>query len=128
MPGTLAYAAPTAVFPGGLYTAISQNNEWPNQAVAYPDGNQQVRTDGANGRHSWTVSQRRTYVQFMAFKAFWAAMRGPLVPFYFYADPKYYDASGVSTAGRYTVRFDGEMAASYDMPRWSVQLRIIEIA
>ena len=128
MPGTLAYAAPSAVFPGGLYTALSLGDTWPNVQVAYPDGNQQARSDGANPRHSWTIAQRRTYAQYTTLKNFWTSMRGGLTPFYFYPNPAQYDATGVSTVGRYTVRFEGELAVTYDSPRWPVQLKLVEVA
>jgi phage-related protein len=128
MPGTLLYAAPSAVFPYGLYTNFGWSDAWPTVQGDYADGTRQVRADGVNPRHSWTVAQRRTYAQWSSLKAFWVSMRGGLTPFYFYPNPAQYDATGVSTIGRYTVRFEGELAATYDNPRWPVQLKLVEVA
>ena len=126
MPGTLAYAAPTAVLPSNLCTSFVEPRAWPNVANDYADGNFQVRTDGANPRHSWNLSQRIPYATWAALKAFYNSVH--LGPFYFYPNPANYDATGASTTGRYTVRFDGQFPSTYNMPRWDVSFSLLEIA
>jgi len=128
MPGTLLYAVPALVLPGNLCTAFTLTAAWPLVQNAYPDGNYQSRADGVNARHQWALSQRLTYAAWIALRAFWTSVRGPLASFYFYPDPRLRDGTGASATGRYTVRFDGQFPTTYGMPRWDVSLSLVELA
>ena len=128
MPGTLSYASPSGVFPQMLCTAFASIDSWPVVGSEYPDGNYQSRVDGVNPRMGWSQTHRLKFAQWTTLAAFWVTKRGGLKPFYFYPNPTQYDPTGNNTTGRYTVRFDGPLSGTYDLPRWVAGLKLIEVA
>lgn len=128
MPGTLLYAAPATVLPASLWSAFALTDAWPTVPNVYPDGSYQARRDGDYPRLAWQLSRRLTYAQWVVLEAFWLARRRGLESFYFYPLSVDYDATGVSAAGRYTVRFDGQFPSTYGIARWQSQFALIQLA
>jgi hypothetical protein len=137
MPGSVANAAPTTVLPWSLCKAFSHSREYAVNDNEYRDGSSQrglfVGLLVATSRKSWKTSRRLTPSTLAAFRTFYDARKGPHQPFYFYnpweTSPKFsYDATGVKTTGRYTVRFVGTWEQMVGLGRADVNIAIIEIA
>jgi hypothetical protein len=128
MPGSVALSAPTAVLPYGLSAMFIETYTWPTvSSDAYPDGSMQVRSDGAAVRRAWSLSQNWLFADLPDLVDFYDARKGAHEPFYFYPILSQYDATGVSTTGRYRVRFDGALQRDYQMGRWPASFKLIEI-
>lgn len=116
MPGNIDYAAPSGVFPQSLCTAFSEDGSYEQlQSGNYHDGTIQRSQLAQTSRRTFTQSKRLTSADLATLYAFWIAQCGGLIPFYFYNPEEpasgqqvgsNYDATGVSTQGRYTVRFN----------------------
>ena len=101
----------------------------------YHDGSRQAAALVSTSRRSWALRKRLTASVIQALWAFWAAH--PHAAFYIY-DPKEratgqpvgsnYDATGNSTTGRYTVRFNGDWNQSTGILRSDCTLELIEVA
>lgn len=138
MPGSVQNAAPLTVLPQTLCTAFRAAREYPVLINEYRDGETQRTVLTDSSRKSWVQSKRLTAEQTETLRAFVEARRGPLEPFYYY-DPyspasgqaigSNYDATGVSTVGRYTVRFTGVWAQNAAGPgRINVDIGMNELA
>lgn len=129
MPGSVAAAAPATVFPNSLCSAFTHAPDWPfRQAGPYPDGRSQISPQATVGRNAWSLTKRLTITQYRTLQTFFNARLGSVEPFYFYPKNVNYDASGASTAGRYTVRFDGGLSRTFGIARQDVPVRLIEVA
>lgn len=111
MPGSVANAAPTLVMPRFLCAAFQHTREYQVLVNEYKNGEVQTNALTADSRKRWQLSVRLTPTAIAALFAFYVSMNGPQGEFYFYdfyeTDPQFsYDATGVATTGRYTVRFD----------------------
>jgi hypothetical protein len=127
MPGTLLYAAPATVLPQALWAAFAPTDTWPTVLNTYADGNYQARSDGSQARRAWRLTRRLTFAQWILLEAFWVARRGGYDSFWFYPLFADYDATGASTVGRYTVRFDGQFSTTFQLGRSNAQLALIEL-
>jgi hypothetical protein len=128
MPGSVSLAAPVTVLPYGLSEMYVESYEWPTvTSQPYSDGAVQVRSDAAAVRRSWALSQRWEFDDIDDLVGFWEDRKGAHEPFYFYPILSQYDATGVSTTGRYRVRFDGAFQRDYQMGRWPASFRLIEV-
>ncbi len=129
MPGSLQLAQPSTVLPNTFCTSFVETTAWTIvQPNTYPDGRVQTNLQVSQPRHAWALAKRLTYSQFNTLKTFYEARSGGLQPFYFYPDPANFDASGTSTTGRYTVRFDGAFQHTYGLARFDVSVSLIEIS
>ena len=129
MPGSVALSVASTVLPHQLCAAWTLEYAWPvSVSEGYPDGRRQVRTDGSVARSVWRQSRKLTYTEFAALKAFYDARKGGYEAFYFYPRTADYDASGVSTTGRYKVRFDGSLEQQYEIARYVLSLKLVEVA
>jgi hypothetical protein len=135
MPASVNNAAPVGVLPQSLCTAFSERREWASRVNEYHDGARQMAALVSTSRRSWSIRKRLKPTVLQALWTFWAANQH--TAFYFY-NPKdvlsgyavgsNYDATGVSTQGRYTVRFNGDWNQSTYIPRADCTLELIEVA
>ena len=129
MPSSLQLAQPATVLPWSLCSSFQANYYWPVvTSELYPDGRVQQLVQAAQPRHSWSLSKKLAYTDWATLKAFYEARKGGLEPFYFYPERLHYDATGVSTTGRYTVRFNGQLQMQYNFSRFLISLQLMEIA
>ena len=135
MPGSVNNAAPVGVLPQSLCAAFSEKREWASRVNEYHDGARQSSGMVSTSRRSWSLRKRLKPTVLQALWNFWTGNQH--TAFYFY-NPKEpasgqpvgsnYDATGVSTQGRYTVRFDGDWNQSTYIPRADCTLELIEVA
>jgi hypothetical protein len=130
MPGNLLNATPSGVMPYALCTAFSESREYVQLQTQYHDGAIQRSQLAQTSRHTFSLSQRLTAALAIALKTFWDSQQGGTVPFVFYnLIEASYDATGNSTQGRYTVRFQGSWSQNTGLARTDVpQLQLIEVA
>ena len=127
MPGSLTYSSPSTVMPYSLCSAFAEDRIWAClMSEPYADGRTQASVLVAQPRRSWTLTKTLTYTEWIAFKAFYEARRC-VDAFYWYPIKTQYDASGVSTTGRYTVRFHGALQQTTGIARFVVSIQLIEI-
>jgi len=130
MPGNIDNAAPNGVMPYALCTAFAESREYVQIQSQYHDGTIERSQLAQTSRHTFTLAQRLTAAQVIALKAFWDSQLGGVVPFVFYnLIEGTYDPTGNSTAGRYTVRFQGSWSQHTGLARTDVpQLQLVEVA
>lgn len=133
MPGSVANAAPATVLPEGLCSAFEHSREWAVIDNEYQNGESQRSYLSTTSRKKWSLSKWLTPTQLDTLRDFYEARDGTKEPFYFYdpyeTSPKFtYDATGATTTGRYTVRFNGEWSQSSNLARAEVQIELIELA
>ncbi len=134
MPGSLAAAAPTTVFPATLSTAFSHSREYAVLDNEYRDGASQRKLQSQTSRLRWRQTKRLTPSQKSALETFYNARAGAHQPFYFYdpyeTSPRFTsDPTGVETVGRFTVRFDCPWGQSVGIARVNIdQIEFVEIA
>lgn len=134
MPGNIAYAAPASVMPQTLCLSFAEARQYATLENTYHDGVYTVGALAATSRRTFKLSKRLNATALATLVAFWNSVGAGLTPFYFYnpfdGSPigSNYDATGVSTTGRITVRFNGDWAQSTDMARSMIQnLELIEV-
>ena len=95
----------------------------------YRDGDQQVGLLAATSRNSWMLGRRLTMAGVVALRDF-LDTRG-VEPFYFYDlitdKAAVFDPTGVLTAGRHTVRFNGDWSQVIEMSRGNVGVQLVEV-
>lgn len=133
MPGNVAAAAPSTVLPKSLCLAFSQAREWPTVQNDYPSGENQRSVQTTVPRRSWSLSKRLAPADAGALLSFFIARKNGLEPFFFYDFSEgstlfNYDATGVSSIGRFTVRFNGEFRMSLGIARCDASFRLVEVA
>lgn len=131
MPGNVQNAAATLVLPAGLCSAYSQSREWACDSNQYRSAEWQVRSRTATSRRTWRQSRRLTAAALVTLRNFYDSVGGPWKPFYFYdlqdQPGGTYDATGVATTSRYTVRFEGEWGQTMSLARGEAGLVLVEI-
>ena len=133
MPGSVDVAYPMTVLPWGLCKAFARSHEWPVALNEYSSGEAQRWYLAGSTRLSWQLSRALTAANLTILLEFWQDRDGPMEPFYFYdpwdTSPLFsYDATGVATAGRYTVRFDGSWESTTGIARSIVPLKLVQLA
>ena len=127
MPGSVANAAPSTVMPFGACKAFSESRELAVRGNEYPDGTLQRVRQVATSRRSFSQTRRLAGSDLVALRTFWLTVRHGA--FYFYHSKEgAYDATGVATAGRYTVRFEGDWSQAMEIARGEVGLGLVEVA
>ncbi len=133
MPGSVANATPLTVMPWSLSTAFARTQEWPVALNEYRGAEAQRKEFAASTRLSWALQKALPASELATLLEFWRDRGGPMEPFYFY-DPLetspafHYDPTGVSTVGRYTVRFDGAWESVTGIARSRVALKLVQLA
>jgi hypothetical protein len=129
MPGSLSTAAPSTVLPRSLYSAFNEQHVFPmRECGPYVDGRSQRAYTGSGSRKIWALTKRLTYAEWLLLEDFYVDRRGSLEPFYFYPFYSHYDATGVSTTGRFIVRFDCAITRAYSVGRQEVGLRLVQVS
>lgn len=131
MPGSVSNASPSDVLPQVLCTAFSESREFSVLQNIYQNGESQVSTAVTTSRKTYQLTRRLTASQLNTLRNFWENHRTQ--EFYVYnpweTSPKFsYDATGVATTGRHTVRFEGGWSESPDLARTEVSLQLVELA
>jgi hypothetical protein len=128
MPGIVTQAIASTVMPYALCSAFTESWAWPVRINGpFADGSLITNVQAENSRRSWTVQQKLTADQYAALDAFRSARKGPLEAFFFYPVLAGYDATGVSTVGRYLARFDGSMSYTQGIVRNPADFKIIQV-
>lgn len=99
----------------------------------YALGESQRRAITSTSRKAWRLSKRLTPAEYDDLLAFYESVSGPMIPWLFYdgseRTPTWsWDATGVSTTGRYTVVFRGGWRAEFGWPRHNVDIELMEVA
>lgn len=132
MPGNVSGSTATAVFPNGLFTALTEVIEYASIENVYSLGESQRSTLVASPRRRWKFTRRTTPAKMAILLTFFDAHR--MDAFYLYnpfeTSPKFtYDGTGAATAGRYKVRFEGPAAITWtNTARGDLPLELVEIA
>jgi hypothetical protein len=130
-PGSVANAAPVTVLPLSLCKSFSHARAYEVDQNEYLNGEYQGKALTATSRKRWKLSKRITSTELGTLRTFYFARSGPKEPFYFYdpwASGFTYDATGVQTTGRYTVRFDSNWNQVSLMGRMETELSLVELA
>jgi hypothetical protein len=131
MPGSVSNAAPTTVLPWSLCLAFAHTREFAVLDNEYKNGESQRGKLVETSLKSWPLAKRLTPTLLATLRAFFDARKGSTEPFFFY-DPWdsgfTYDATGVQTLGRYTVRFEGTWNQTVGIGRADVDISLVELA
>lgn len=132
--GVVAGAVAVGVMPWKLARSFVRSQSFPLITNHYRNGEQQVRALAVGNRKLWEIEVALTAANLTALRDFYVAHSGPLIPFLFYdvteTSPAFsYDATGIASTGRWTVRFDSpwEHALGVGQLRGAVGLRLIEV-
>jgi len=133
MPGSVQNAAPVEVLPQSLCRAFVHMREYPVLDNEYRNGESQRSVQAQTSRKRWRLAKRLTPTDLQTLRSFYKARKGPVEPFFFYdpyeAVPKFsHDPTGVSSAGRYTVRFDCEWSESINLGCVETEIALIQLA
>ena len=134
MPGSVSSATASLVMHFSLSRAFEHSREYTVRAnEEYALGESQRRAITSTSRKAWRLSKRLTPDEYDALLAFYESVGGPMVPFYFYdgteTTPLWsWDATGVSTTGRYAVVFRNHWRAEFGFPRHNVDIELVEVA
>lgn len=139
MPGNIAAAVPSGVFPQTLSTLLTETRVFPLLTTQYHDSNidRAIIVDGVNqpvSLRGWKFSKRLDPIAFALLETFYVGQSGGLTPFYFYdpfaASPPgaNFDPTGVSIIGRETCVFRGGWNSSSNLARTEAGLEIAKIA
>ena len=129
VPTNLQATQPATVLPYSFSATFTERRAFPIvENEHYADGRTQRSYQALVSRKAWSLAKRLTFSEWTALRNFYLARKGSLEPFYFYARKSEHDPAGLSIIGRYTVRFDGTLAESYDLGRHGVELALIETA
>jgi len=128
-------ASPTGVLPQTLCTSFEEQSAFLELQSLYHDATVQRSRLSTYPRHTFKLARRLNATDLATLLAFYEAHQGGLIPFYFYnpfdATPpgSNFDATGASTAGRYTVVFHGDWQQSTGLARTDVPgLELVEVA
>lgn len=128
MPGNVQLADAVEVLPIELSAAFAEEYAWLIvESGPYADSSSQRRYDGTTSRRAWSVAKRMTADEWDDLLDFFALRKGALEPFYFYPNADDHDPTGVSTTGRYRVRFEAGLSRSMQFARSAVDLRLIQV-
>jgi hypothetical protein len=121
------------VLPRSLCRAFVHAREYALFENDYRNGESQRGLQVATSRKRWRLGKRLTPVILQQLRDFYDARKGPEEAFYFYDPyetvPKFsHDPTGVATAGRYTVRFEGPWDQMAGMGRADVEIALVELA
>lgn len=126
MPGAIAAPVPIGVLPWSLCTAFAEASDLPCNVNEYHDGTTHRGALVTTGRRRWRLAKRLTPAQMVTLREFRESH--DTAAFYFYSWKEgAHDASGVSTAGRYTVRFASGWAQQMGIARGDTEVELLEV-
>jgi hypothetical protein len=127
MPGSVANATPTTVLPNSLSTVFSEQRAVVQRVNEYRGGEAQRMVLVATSRRTFVQTKRLDPTNLLLLRTFRDTVKHGA--FYFYhCKEGVFDATGVLTAGRYTVRFDGSWSQTSYIPRTEAQITLVETA
>lgn len=127
MPGSVANATPSTVMPNSLSTAFSEQRYFTTRVNEYRGGEAQRMLLVATSRRTFVQTKRLDPTALLALRAFRDTVKHGAFWFY-HCKEGVYDATGVLTAGRYTVRFEGDWNQTSYIPRTEAQVSLVEVA
>lgn len=136
MPGSVANASATVVFPWAFARGFRRTRAWDVRQAAYADGHREVALLTGESRKSWEFEVELAPADMAALRAFWVANPHKAMIFYDVEERGEaglgwaYDPTGAATgAGKYEVRFDfgGELGAEIGPARCATRLRLVEV-
>lgn len=127
MPGSVANATPSTVMPLAVARLFAESREVPGRVNEYRDGTVQRRREASTGRRRFTATVRVDATGLVALRTFWSAVKQGAF-YYYHLTEAVYDATGVATAGRYTVRFAGGWSEAMEMARGEAMVNLVEVA
>jgi hypothetical protein len=130
MPGNLAPAQPTDVFPRIVASSFTEELRLEEISNAYPDGSSERQALALNPRHYFHLTEPLVLAEWQGLWDFYKTHKGK--PFYLYnpreTDPPFsYDPTGQDPTGRYTVVFDSGWSETTAMPRGQVGISLREV-
>lgn len=135
MPGSVNNASPDGVMPKSLCTAFTEKRNWESQSNEYHDGSRQDKALVSTSRKAWNLKKRLTPTLLDALYTFWSEHQNSA--FYFYNPFEFasgqlpgsnFDATGVSTTGRYLVRINSDYTEAVGIARADIGIDLIETA
>lgn len=132
MPGSVANAAASTVFPWELASSFTRVWDWALIEAIYADGHSERDKLVASSRRKWLLSHRLTDAELGTLRTFFIARKGIHEPFIFYdiyeTSPIFtFDLTGVASAGKYVARFGSPLDIGWGFARSDVPLEIVEI-
>lgn len=128
MPGNVGTSTATVVMPHNLSAAWGEGFSFASvETELYADGRSQRRYDADGWRREWRLSRHLTWSEFSTLRTFWGTVRGNANAFYFYPRASDYDATGVSTTGRFKCKFVGQMTEQYDIGRMVLSVGLVQV-
>ena len=128
MPGSVDSATASVVMPQVFCASFQRSERWKSFVNGYANGEHEAAAFVTNSRRSWDLSASLVGSALAALRDFFDAQQGQVQCFYFYdLHEGAYDATGVSSAGRYIVRFAGSWSHTVQLGRIPATLALIEI-
>lgn len=135
MPGSVANAVVSTVMPALLASQFVRSDSWAVQQVAYANGEIESRSQVTSSLRRWEADLIGDADALADWKDFWEATKH--AAFYFY-DPfepvsgqpigSNFDATGVSTTGRFKVCWEGSWRQQMTLGRFSARMVLREVA
>ena len=127
MPGSVANATPTTLIPLSLSTAFSEQRYVMARINEYRGGEAQRVPLVSTSRRTFVQAKRLTPADLATLRTFRDTVKQ--AAFYFYhCKEGVHDPTGVLTAGRYVVRFEGNWEQTSYIPRTDTQVTLVETA
>lgn len=132
MPGSVAAAAASTVWPALRYSRFARTAEWIVDENTYANGERQAATYLTLPRRRWDLVAKLTAAELATVRSFIEARRN-VEPFVFYdpweTSPLFsHDPTGAATAGRYKVRMEPSWSYTMMLGRFELPLVFHEIA
>jgi hypothetical protein len=138
MPGNVANATPTLVMPWNLCAVFQHSRAYSGMQNDFADGTNQRSLITFTSKKTWRIQPMlsnnanndgvKAVLELL--RNFYDSVNGPQKAFYFYdvfeTSRFAYDATGVSTVGRYTVVFRTAWSQTANFPFVTVQLELEE--
>jgi len=132
MPGSVANAVSATVMPWEIARSFRRTQAYDVLGVDYSDGHSERSVRTATSRKRWDISKRLNPAELNTLRDFYNARGGPHETFIFYdvyeTAPLFtFDPTGVASAGKFEVRFDGEFAVQAGIALSDAGITLIEV-
>jgi phage-related protein len=130
MPGNVQNEIPVDVLPKNLCTKFRLKATWFQRTNRYRNGERQTEVAVQNAIREWELDYKLATTELKALRDFFDAHKGK--SFWFY-DPYEgtpfgnWDATGTSTSGRFSVRFNSGWRQTQSGARHDVSISLIEV-
>lgn len=132
MPGSVANAVSATVMPWQIARSFRRTQAYNVLEMDYSDGHSERGVRTATSRKRWNVTQSLNASEVNTLRTFYLARNGPHESFLFYdvyeTSPLFtFDPTGVASAGKFEVRFDGEFAVQAGIALSDAGITLIEV-